>query len=284
VRAAALFIAWVALGGCVSQRQAAWLAPPQPLGEVSDDTVDGLVRLGDAAWLKRQEPAQLDEAIRAFRAALRYRPADDNVLVRLSRVSLRRGRMLRGRAAADVYDEAAAFAERALAARNPNLAEAARAGQTPEAVFARAEPADVPALAAYIEALMAWAMACGIPTLLAERQRITAAALRTIAFDRAAGWAAADRALAVLDCELPEARQNLRDALEHFEAAIAAAPAYLPTRLAYAEEYAPRVRDVALYRRLLDEVVAGDAGALPEALAENLEAQAAARRLIRKRP
>ena len=51
------------------------------------------------------------------------------------------------------------------------------------------------------------------------------------------------------------------------------APAYLPTRLAYAEDYAARVRDEALYRRLLDEIVAADANALPDAAPENADAQ-----------
>ena len=118
---------------------------------------------------------------------------------------------------------------------------------------------------------------------MAQRPWISAGALRALAFDRAIGWAAPDRVLGILDCELPEARQNLRDALERFEAAVAAAPAYLPTRIAYAEEYATRVRDAALYRRLLDEVIAADANALPEAAPENLEAQKTARSLIRAR-
>lgn len=276
-------VALVLLAGCIGRRQAQWGAPPLPFGDVSDDIVAGLVSDGDAAWRKRQDPAQLDEAQRAFRAALRYRPADANILVRLSRVALRKGGAMKNAAAAGAYDEAAGYAERALAARNPALAAAAQRHEPPDAVFSHAEPADVAALTAYAEALLSWALTRGTATLLTERARITAAAQRAIAFDRAAGWAAPDRVLGVLECELPEARQNLRDALDHFEAAVAAAPAYLPTRLAYAEEYAARVRDAALFLKLLDEVVAADPRGLPEAAPENLEAQAAARRLIRAR-
>jgi hypothetical protein len=282
VRVAALVVCFAA-AGCAGHRQAAWSAPPLPFGDISDDIVAALVSDGDAAWRKRADAAQLDEANRAFRAAMRYRPADANILVHLSRVSMRKAHALRDSAAAGYYDEATGFAERALAARNPKLAEAARRGEAPESVFSHAEPADVPALTAYAEALLAWALTRGTATVLTERERISAAALRTIAFDRAAGWAAPDRVLGVLDCELPEAKQNLQDALERFEAAVAAAPAYLPTRLAYAEEYATRMRDEPLYRRLLDEVLAADAHALPEAEPENREAQKAAQRLIRGR-
>lgn len=279
MKRAALFLC-LAAAGCAGHRKTNWTPPPQPFGAVSDDIIAGLVADGDAAWRQREHGAQLDEASRAFRAALRYRPGDANILVRLGHVSLRKAHALRG-AAAGLDDEAVGWAERALAARNPRLGEAARAGQAPEAVFSHAEPADVPALTVYAEGLLAWAIMRGTPTVLVERPRITAAALRIIAFDRAAGWAAADRVLGVLDCELPEARQNLGDALERFEAAVAAAPAYLPTRVAYAEEYATRVRDAALYRRLLDEVLAADPRALPEAVPENLEAQQTARSLIR---
>jgi hypothetical protein len=265
--------------GCIAHRSAAFTAPPEPFGDLSDQIVTDLVADGDRAWNARQDPKQLDEAARAYGAALRYRPSDANILVRLARVALKRAGL--GAAVTSRYDEATGYAERALAARNPKLLEAARVGKNPEQIFSHAEPADAPALTVYAEALLGWAIANGTATLLHQRPWIVAAAMRALGFDRAIGWAAPDRVLGILDCEMPEARQNLRDALERFEAAVAAAPAYLPTRIAYAEEYATRVRDAALYRRLLDEVVAADPKALPEAEPENLDAQKAARALIR---
>jgi hypothetical protein len=274
-----LLCSWLA-AGCLSHRKTAWIAPGEPFGAVSDQIVTDLIADGDRAWKQRQESAQLDEAARAWSAALRYRPTDHNLLVKLGRLSVRRARL--GKAAMH-YNEAVGFAERALSARNGKLLEAARRGQRAEEIFSYAEPADTPALVLYAEALLAWAVSRGTPTVLDQRPLIAAAADRALRFDRAIGWAAPDRVLGVLACELPEARQNLRDALDHFEAAVAAAPAYLPTRIAYAEEYATRVRDAALYRRLLDEVLASDAQALPEAVVENLDAQQTARRLIQGR-
>jgi hypothetical protein len=160
---------------------------------------------------------------------------------------------------------------------------AARAGKSPVEVFTHAEPADAAALVVYAQALLDWSIAHGTPTLLKKREWIEAAAKRALAFDPAVGFAAPNRILGVLDCELPAAGQNLRDALERFEAAVAAAPAYLPTRIAYAEEYATRVRDKKLYERLLESVLDADPNALPEAAPENAEAQRTARRLIRGR-
>jgi hypothetical protein len=280
-RAAVLLLALVACG-CLAHRKPTWQAPPEPFGTVSDDIIAGLIADGDKAWAGREDPKQLDEAARAWAAALRYRPADPSLLVKLGRVALRKGRHTSGPAAAGWLDEAVGYAERALTARNPALAEAARAHPRPEQVFTRASAADLPALVLYAEALLDWAAARGTPTVVDRRDWIAAAARRALAFDRAAGFGAPDRVLAILDCELPDAGQNLRDALDHFEAAVAAAPGYLPTRLAYAEEYATRMRDAARYRRLLEEVLAGDPNAIPEARAENLDAQRAARKLLRR--
>ena len=279
-----LILSLLTTGGCLSHRDAAWTAPAQPFGTVSDQVVVDLIADGERAWQARADAKQLDEADRAYGAALRYRPADANILVRLAHVATRRARLLDGAGGASArWDQATRYAERAMAARNPKLADAARAGRPPVAVFSYAEPADAPALVIYAEALLGWAMSRGTPTVVERRGWISAAAGRALGFDRALGWAAPDRVLGILDCELPEARQNLREALERFEAAVAAAPAYLPTRIAYAEEYATRVRDEKLYHRLLQEVLAADPRALPEATAENLDAQRLARGLIRER-
>lgn len=281
--AAIVVVVAVAASGCIARRTPAWVAPGLPFGAVSEQILQDLVSAGDYAWKRRAEPGQLDEAARAWKAALRYNPADAGVLVNLGRVALRRASQTRGAGASTLFDEAAGYAERALSARNAALLDAARAGKSPVEVFARAEPADAPALVVYAEALLGWSVAHGTATLLKKRDWIEAAAKRALAFDPAVGWAAPNRVLAVLDCELPEAGQNLRDALERFEAAVAAAPAYLPTRVAYAEEYATRVRDAALYKRLLEEVLAADPHALPDAAPENADAQRTARALIHRR-
>jgi hypothetical protein len=283
VAALALALLTVAVTGCVGKRQAAWQAPPPGFGGVSDAIVAGLVADGDQAWAARGDAKQLDEAARAWRAALRYRPDDPSLHVRLGRLALVRGRHLRGHAAVAAFNEATAAAERALAARNPRLATAAAVDRaTPDAVFAHADVPDGPALALYAEGLLYWAIAEGTPTVIAFRARIEAAARRLLTLDRAVAWAGADRVLAILDCELPDAGANLRDALDRFEAARAAVPGYLPNQLAYAEEYALRLRERALYQRLLREIVAADAQALPEAAAENADAQRQARALLER--
>jgi hypothetical protein len=208
-------------------------------------------------------------------------PSRVDELVQASRQARRRAAHLDGRRRYARLDEAVADAERALAARNPELRARAARRRPPVEVFAAATRDDLPALTAYAESLLAWSEARGLATLLVEAARIEAAARRAAEIDRSAGFGAPDRVLAMLSASLPlDAGGDLAQALERFEMALAAAPDYLPTRVAFAERYAARLGDRALYRRLLDEVLHADAAALPDALAENLEAQATARRLL----
>lgn len=221
----------------------------------------------------------------AWRAALPFAAdasPDAATLVQKGRDALWQGALTRDdpKRAAELFDRATTFAERALATRNPALAAAARARQPPAARFALASPADAPALALYAESLLAWSLARGTPTVIDRRVVIAAAAGRALTFDPRAGFGAPDRVLAILECALPEAGQNLRDALDHFESALAAAPLYLPTRVAYAEHYARRLRDGDLYRRLLQAVLDADPDALPAAAPANRAAQKVARRLL----
>ena len=273
----------IACAGCIAKRAPAWIAPPTPFGDVSEQILQDLVSAGDWAWKHRAEPGQLDAAAAAWGAALRYNPADAGVLVHLAHVALRRAADERGAAAAAHLDEATAYAERALSARNGRCARPrarasrpSRSSRTPSPPTHRRWPPTPRRCSA------------GASSTARRRCSRSATGSRPPPSARSPSIppSASPRptaSSAALDCELPEAGQNLRDALDRFEASVAAAPAYLPTRVAYAEEYATRVRDAALYRRLLEEVVAANANALPEAAPENAEAQRTARRLLHGR-
>lgn len=66
---------------------------------------------------------------------------------------------------------------------------------------------------------------------------------------------------------------------KYYEEAIAAAPAYLATKVLMAENYAAKAKERPLYDRLLDEVLAGDPEALPEVAIEQRVEQEKARKL-----
>jgi hypothetical protein len=143
---------------------------------------------------------------------------------------------------------------------------------------------------------LGWAELHNFATLLAESERLRAALVRASELDRVAERRASDhllgillatehgtpdRLLGILLATIPaDAGGDLRAAEERFEAAMAAAPDCLATPLAYAERYAVRIRDGALYRRLLERVLAGDPNRLPDAAPENRAAQRRARQLL----
>jgi tetratricopeptide (TPR) repeat protein len=72
---------------------------------------------------------------------------------------------------------------------------------------------------------------------------------------------------------------DLEKSKKYYEESMAAAPKYLATRVLMAENYAAKAKDRALYDRLLDEVLAGDPGALPEVAIEQGVEQEKARKL-----
>jgi hypothetical protein len=268
VRRAALVAACLA-AGCAAQRKPAWESPSQPFGTVSDAVIDALEADGDRAWGERRARERVDAAVQAWRAALHYRPASASLMVRVSLGLRRRARAQTGETARATLDQAVAFAERALAARNDELRRRAVAAERPAAIFAAAEAADLPALIAYADALVDWSELGGRATLLAAADALQAAAERAAALDRRFQYGAPDRLLGTIYA----VRGDRRRAPPCFEAAAASAPGYLPNKLAWAA----RLRD----RRLLEEVAAADPGALPAAAPENEDAQREARRLLR---
>ena len=72
---------------------------------------------------------------------------------------------------------------------------------------------------------------------------------------------------------------DLKKSKQYYEEAIALAPAYLATKVLMAENYYPKAKDRAGYYRALDEVLAGDASALPEVAIEQKVEQEKANKL-----
>ncbi len=72
---------------------------------------------------------------------------------------------------------------------------------------------------------------------------------------------------------------DLEKSRRYYEESIAAAPNYLATKVLMAENYAAKVKDRALYHRLLDEVIAADPQIMPEVAIEQRVEQEKARRM-----
>jgi hypothetical protein len=280
IRSLVLCVAFSA--GCVAHRTPAWERPGLPFGAVSAELLDHMVQEGDRKFAGRDDPAQLDGALETWRGALRYRPNDAALLVRLSRASRLRAHSLSSNDAQSHADEGVAWAERALCAGNRQVCErAASSRQAPAHVFNQATLEDLPALIAYAEALLDWSELHGLQTLLAQHEWIIAAADRARELDHSAEEGAPDRLLGIMWATLTaDYGGDLRRSEERFEAALATAPGYLPTRVEYAARWCVRTRDGERYRRLLHEAAAADPSALPERAPENRAAQQRARDLL----
>jgi hypothetical protein len=277
-----IFVAAVALSACAAHRTPAWEQPGLPFGDVSAEILDDMVKKGDDAFALREDPKKLEDALDNWKGALRYRPADAALLVRLSHAARLYAFRLSGSEARTQAEDAVSFAERALCARNPSLCQsAADRKQDPPHLFNLAELADLPALDAYAEGLLAWSERAGTATFVEQHEWIVAAAERARQLDHTADHGAPDRVLGIVYSSLAtEYGGDLTRAEERFEAALNAAPGYLPTRVEYAARWCVRMRDGARYRKLLQEVAAADPAALPDAAPENRAAQKRARALL----
>ena len=172
-------------------------APPTPFGAVSDDILDALVADGERAWQQRADRQAARRSGPRLRRRAALPPGRPNVLVRLARIALRRARAPCRRRRRRAARRATAFAERALAARNGKLLDAARARSRRVEVFSHAEPADAPALVVYAEALLGWTLRTARRRCSSIATWITAAAMRALAFDPSVGWGAPNRVLGI---------------------------------------------------------------------------------------
>jgi hypothetical protein len=201
-------------------------------------------------------------------------------LVSRSREAFQRGKAQPGKAGLPALDEAVTLAERALFLRNQLFREKVLRHEQPSWLFEAPQKEDLPALVAYGEALLEWSRRQGLATLMEEQDRLRESLVRAWKLDRNYQHAAPDRLLGILMCSLPvNAGADWIHANEHFEAAVAADPTYLPNQLTYAVEYALRMHEDKLYKRLLDGILAVDPDQLPPPLDANHAAQEHARTL-----
>lgn len=240
---------------------------------------------GDAAWARRADPAALDEALRAYRAAAAAAPADPTAELPLARAeafrALAAGASPDGKAASEASARAA---ERALRTLSPAWARAVDAGEGGAAAAARVEAPGAEALYWLALGTMRAAQATGFAAILAVKDDALAAMDRAEALDPAVDAAGPDRALGAWRAALPAAAGGGADrALAHFERARTLAPDDQLRRVAEAETYAVLVQDGALFDRLLAEVLAFEPARWPARAPENAIARRQAQALRARR-
>ena len=187
--------------------------------------------------------------------------------------------------AREMYRRALSYSLR-LAALNPSLARLdAQDTSALDAALRRASSADVPGLYWAAYAWAGWAnLAKGDPDALAGMARAARVMERVRALNGGYQFGGPDLFFGVYYAARPAlAGGDVQKAKSYFESAVSRSEGkFLTAKLLYAQYQSVAALDPESFRRLLTDVLAADANALPEARLSNAVAQRKARKLLEK--
>jgi hypothetical protein len=258
--------------------------------ETGAEQAAALVAEGDALWAERVSEAKLKEALAKWEAAIKLAPTAELA------TKLARGHYLLGDAHYALADNIEArdaeyqlgldWANEALKLSAPEYAAAKAGGKSHVEAIKLAPKEAVPAMYWYATNLGKWAAGKGIVTRLKYKDDLFATMTQVKALDEGFFYGAAWRYFGSYEAVASGiAGGSLERSRENFEKAIAIAPAYLGTKVLYADLYCTRmVKDEAegkaKFKRLLEEVIAADPAAEPDIAPENQLEQQKAKKLL----
>ncbi|MFY3746704.1 TRAP transporter TatT component family protein [Anaeromyxobacter sp. Red801] len=275
----------VALAGPGCRRAAEAPPPASPdAARAAAERHEQALAEGDRAYVDRDEPARLAEAVAAYGRAAAARPGDPVPEVRLARAEAFAGLAADDPARArQAWDASARAAERALRALSPAWAQAIDQGDDPAAAAARVEAPGAEALYWLALGAMRSAQTSGYAAVLAVKDATLAMMSRAAALDERVDAAGPHRALGAWRAALPVAAGGgAAAARAHFDRARTLFPAEPLARVAEAETYAVLVQDRALFERLLGEVLAPGDGGDPDRAPEREVARRRAKALLER--
>ncbi len=181
------------------------------------------------------------------------------------------------------YESGVAAAETALALSNPAFAGQIKAGADTDAVWKKALQSatkeDVKALYWYATNLAKWALNNGITSLLKYKDRALLIIQRCQTLDNNFWYGGPARYLGAYWYKIPFGKDPAKSR-SNFEAAVAVDASYLDSKVLFAEVYAVRAEDEALFKKLLTEVIEADASANADLIPENKNAQRIAKEML----
>lgn len=239
-----------------------------------------------AAWAERAEPARAQAAIVAWEAAAALDPQDGASRADLARAhyyfaeSFLREESRRDELVA-MLEKGTSWGEQALAVQAPEFARRLAAKEPFEAAVQAVEGDAIAALYWYGVNLGRWARARGIAELLGNKDRVKSVMDRVLALDETYFHAAPHRYFGAYYSLLPSiAGRDTGKSREHFEKALQLAPAFVGTKVLYADTFCVKTQDRALYEKLLGEVVAAPDDALPDVVPETRVEKEKAKKLL----
>jgi hypothetical protein len=302
-RTAALLVVAACAGGCGGSAayRLSGSIDRRALGGDSAERHRALVAEGDALWQKRSDPAVLARALDRWHDAIRLKDDDWQTYARLSRGYFFQAEAVHGLQAMggdypfdadravdpaavkrylDSHQRGFRLALRGMAARSPEFEQRLRAGIDIDRAIRVIRKDSAALLYWYVTNLARWSRADGLGALINNRNRILSCIRRLRSIDPGFYYRGADRLLGIYYAAAPAlVGGNLDRARVHFEAALRAAPDFLPNQVFVAEFLDRRAKDRRSFEQRLRSVLAADNGP-PEIAPENLVAKRMARRLL----
>jgi hypothetical protein len=259
------------------------------------DKAAALVAEGDALWKERGDIEKLKAGLAKWEEAVKLAPSAELT------AKLARGHYLLGDGHYALADDAAArdaeyeaglnWANEALKLVAPEYAAAKAAGQKHADAIKLAPKEAVPAMYWYASNLGKWAASKGFTTRLKYKDDLKATMDQVKALDESYFYAAVWRYLGGYEAATAGVTGGSLDkSKENFEKSIALAPNYLGTKVLFADFLCPKLQKdadgdgepdgKALFKKLLEEVLAADPAADAEIEPENRIEQAKAKKLL----
>jgi TRAP transporter T-component len=279
--ALALFL--VALGACAKHS-----GSDAGGGAQNATTADASVLTqADALWEQRADEGKLQEALARYEDALTADPKSRHALEQLTRGWYFWGDAFTGDKDVKVerWGKAIEYGTRCLAL-NEDIGRQIAQGAKEKDAIAAATKDDIGCIYWTATALGKWGKIQSLSKTLKHLPTVKAYVAKVEELDPSFYHYAPARYWAAYYAALPSfAGQDLAKSAEYFDAAIKAAPYYLPTRVLRAEFLAVATQDVAMFDADLAEVLASDPNAKPEAgiTPENLKEIEKARALQARR-
>ncbi|MEZ4466284.1 MAG: TRAP transporter TatT component family protein [bacterium] len=255
-----------------------------PVAEKKGDASE-LVAAGDGLWAERGDRAKAEEAVKKWEAAAQLDPTQADVQLKLAY-----GYYFLANAHVK-WDKKPEDAMKALYLKGVEAGEAAIKLQSPEfaakikggAKWAEAVKSvgaeGISGLYWYATNLGKWGLLEGITAILAHKDDIFATMERVQALDETFFHGAPHRYFGVYWAKLPFGK-DLKKSKTHFEKAVAISGNYLETKVLFAEFYAAYSDDEALFKKLLNEVIATADDVDPALVPENMNAKRTAKTML----
>lgn len=284
-RAMMLVSSVVVLAGCSAGRQAQWVSAKSSAVSSEATGFEALVAAGEANWAKRGDRPALEAAIADWEKALALKD-DANLWARLSRAyyfladAHVRKEGDKSEAYLSTFEKGVAAGERGLAAANADFRTAVTSGKRVEEAMGTVGQEGVEAGYWYASNLGKWARAKGFATTVGNKDKIKAVMDRILAVDPNFFHGAANRYFGAYYGVAPGfAGGDMNKSKENFEKSLTLAPNYIGTKVLFADIYAVKQQDRALFEKLLADVLAAPDDIIPGLEAETRNEKAKAQEL-----